>query len=115
MSLPLYIDHNVPDAVAAGLRRRSVDVLVAQDDGYDHAPDDQLLQRATDLGRIVFTQDEDFLVLAPRWNAAGRHFAGIVYAHQLRATIGQLVDDLQLIVEVISADEIRDQVIYLPL
>ena len=115
MSLPLYIDHNVPDAVARGLRRRSVDVLVAQDDGYDRAPDEQLLQRATDLGRIVFTQDDDFLALAPRWNAADRHFAGIVYAHQLRATIGQLVDDLQLIVEVMSEDEIRDRVIYLPL
>lgn len=115
MSLSLYIDHNVPDAVARGLRRRSVDVIVAREDGYDRAPDDQLLQHASDLGRIVFTQDEDFLVIGPQWNAIGRHFAGIVYAHQLAVTIGQIVNDLELLVEAMPADEIRDRVIYLPL
>lgn len=78
MSLSLYIDQHVKDAVPRGLQRRGVDVLMAREDGYDRAPDDQLLQRATDLDRIVFTQDEDFLALGPQWNAVGRHFAGIV-------------------------------------
>jgi hypothetical protein len=115
LSLSLYIDHNVPDAVARGLRRRSVDVIVAREDGYDRAPDDQLLQHATNLGRIVFTQDEDFLVLGPQWNAAGRRFAGIVFAHQRAVTIGHIVTDLQLIVEAMPPEEIRDRIVYLPL
>jgi hypothetical protein len=115
VSLSLYIDHHVADAVARGLRRREVDVIVAREDGYDRAPDDLLLQHATELGRIVFTQDEDFLVLGPEWNAAGRQFAGIVFSHQLGVTIGRIVNDLHLIVEAMPAEEIRDRVIYLPL
>ena len=56
----------------------------------------------TELGRVVFTQDDDFLVLADQWNSKGRHFAGIVYAHQLRVTVGQIIAELQLIVEAVT-------------
>jgi predicted nuclease of predicted toxin-antitoxin system len=115
VSLPLYLDHHVRGAVTRGLRRRGIDVLTAFDDGRAEAADEELLARATDLGRIVFTQDDDFLSLADEWQRTARHFAGLVYAHQLQATVGQIVADLQLIVEAVTPDEMRDSVLFLPL
>jgi hypothetical protein len=43
VSVPLYLDHNVRAAVAAGLRRRGVDVLTAHDDGAAELDDESLL------------------------------------------------------------------------
>ena len=40
-------------AVTTALRLRSVDVLTAQEDGAATLDDDRLLQRATELGRIL--------------------------------------------------------------
>ena len=115
MSLSLYMDHQVPAAVTRGLRRRGVDVLTAFEDGHAKLPDDQVLARAHQTERALFTQDDDYLVLAHAWQSAGRHFSGIVYAHQLHVTIGQIIADLQLIVEAATMDEIRDTVIFLPI
>ena len=115
MSLPLFMDHHVHSGITKGLRRRGIDVLTADEDGRASAPDDQLLERSTELGRPIFTQDDDFLEIADRWQQAGRHFAGVIYAHQLRVTVGQIVADLQLICEASAAHELYDTVIFLPL
>lgn len=69
MSLPLYMDHNVIGAITSGCRRRGLDVLTAFEDGRADRPDEEVLQRATDLGRIVFTQDVDFVCLTGEWIA----------------------------------------------
>lgn len=59
MTVALYMDEHVPRAITVGLRLRGVDVLTAQDDGQRHMPDDILLDRASDLVRVLFSQDED--------------------------------------------------------
>jgi predicted nuclease of predicted toxin-antitoxin system len=55
------MDVHVPAAITAGLRQRKIDVLTSQDDGTVRFTDNELLMRATDLGRVLFTQDADFL------------------------------------------------------
>ncbi len=115
MSLCFYLDHHVPMAIAAGLRQRQIDVLTAQEDGRADWDDHQLLERAFELGRVVFTQDRDFLVLAADWQRQRRAFAGMVYGHQLRVTIGGAVQDLALIATLISPDDMRNRVEFLPL
>jgi predicted nuclease of predicted toxin-antitoxin system len=72
----------------AGLTLRGVDVLTVQDDNYQQADDPVVLDRAMALGRVVFTQDEDFLRESHQRQATGEDFAGVVYAHQLNVTIG---------------------------
>lgn len=57
MTLRLYMDHHVPAAITEGLRSRGVDVLTALDDGTEEFEDPPLLQRATELDRVLFTQD----------------------------------------------------------
>ena len=61
MSLGLYMDVHVPLAITRGLRRRGVDALTAQQDGATRLPDPHLLNRAMELGRLFFSQDEDLV------------------------------------------------------
>ena len=72
MSVALYFDVHVRQAVTDGLRLREVDVLTAQEDGMATIDDPVLLDRAMALGRIIFTQDEDFLREAHRLYGSGR-------------------------------------------
>ena len=59
-------------------------------------------------GRVIFTQDDDFLRLA----AQGHEHAGIVYAHQ-RTAIGDIVRGLVLICNVLSAEEMSGNIEFL--
>ena len=53
MTLRLYMDHNVPDGITAGLTRRGVDCVTALSDGTTRLEDENLLQRASDIGRVL--------------------------------------------------------------
>ena len=55
------MDVHVHAAITEGLRLRGVDVLTAQEDGGRRLRDPALLDRATALGRVLFTQDDDLL------------------------------------------------------
>jgi predicted nuclease of predicted toxin-antitoxin system len=111
----LYMDHHVPSAVTARLRRRGIDVLTAYEDGYAQATDEMVLQRATLLGRVVFTQDEDFLVIASQWRQAGRPFAGVVFGRQESINIGEAIEWLELVVQASEPEQMRDGVQFIPL
>lgn len=115
MSVRLYFDVHVRLAVANGLRLRGVDVLRAQEDGTTELADPQLLDRATELGRVLFTQDRDLLREATRRQRAGEHFSGIVYAHQLEGRIGDCVNNLEIIAKDSEPEEWIGRVEYLPL
>ncbi len=115
MSLSFYLDHHVPTAITNGLRQLQVNVLTVAEDGRADWDDDRLLERALELGRVVFSQDCDFLILAARWQQARREFAGMVYGHQLRVTVGGAVRDLALIASVMTQAEMRNRVEFLPL
>jgi predicted nuclease of predicted toxin-antitoxin system len=115
MTVALYMDVHVHRAITMGLRIRGVDVLTAQEDGYRQAGDDVLLDRATELQRVLFTQDEDLLAEAKRRQMQGAFFAGVIYAHQLRITIGRCVQDLELIASAANPEEMANRVEYLPL
>jgi hypothetical protein len=97
MPVALYMDQHVPGPITRQLRRRGVDVLTALEDGHDRTPDDELLEHIAAIGRVLFTHDIRFEALAESWQRQGKPFAGLIFAHPLRGTIGQLVRDLELI------------------
>ncbi|MEW6368176.1 MAG: DUF5615 family PIN-like protein [Acidobacteriota bacterium] len=115
MTLRLYMDEHVPVAIALALDLAGVDVLTVQDDGRRGRKDPELLHRARELGRVVFTQDEDFLREAHLWQEKGDPFLGVIYAHQLQMTIGEIVGDLELLAKVAEPHELTQYVQYLPL
>lgn len=115
MSVGLYMDVHVPAAITRGLRLRGVDVLTAQADGTAELEDAALLDRATAIGRVLFSQDDDLLAEATRRQRTGEAFGGVIYAHQLGITIGRAVQDLELLSQAGTAVEFANRVEYLPL
>ena len=98
-----------------GLRLRGVDVLTAHEDGASRLRDPALLDRATELERVLFTQDDDLLTEATWRQQQGRTLSGVIYAHQLRVSIGDCVRDLEIIVQVGEPEDMTGQTIFLPL
>ncbi len=115
MTLALYMDHHIPEAITSGLRRRGVDVLTAWEDETARVTDEVLLARATEVGRTLVSQDDDLLGIAAAWQTVGHPFAGLVYGHQLRLTIGQAVRDLALMAQVLEPEDMRNHIEFLPL
>ncbi len=115
MPIAFYMDHQVQSAISLGLRSRKVDILTAFEDGTSRWADTDLLDRATALGRVLFSRDEDFFGLATQRQAAGRFFGGVIYAHQFRLSIGECIEELEIIAKVGNSDDLRDKVVYLPL
>ncbi len=115
MTLALYMDENVHRGITSGLRQRGVDVLTVQEDGFSGSPDPIILDRATELQRILFSQDEDFLAEANRRQVEGANFPGVIYAHKLRVSVGDCVRDLEIIAKVSNPEDLARRVQYLPL
>lgn len=115
MPIPLYMDENVHRAITLGLRLRQVDVLTAQEDGRASFPDPELLDRATELQRLMFSQDTDLLAEAQLRQEQGIEFPGVVYAHQRNVSIGQCVRDLELIGWAGNPEDFKNRVQHLPL
>jgi hypothetical protein len=109
------MDVHVPRAVTTGLRLRAIDVLTAQEDGAAQLNEGRLLQRATELGRVLVSQDTDLLREGARLLRQPGAFFGIVNAHILEVTIGQMVEDLELTAKATSLEEWRGRIEYLPI
>lgn len=114
MPISFYMDHHVPKAITLGLRKRGVNVITAYEDQAAQMDDPVLLDRATQLKRILFTQDEDFLREGAKRLANGIYFVGIVYGHQ-ELSIGDCIRDLEVIAKAGASHEFENRVEYLPL
>jgi hypothetical protein len=86
--LPGYADVHVKGPITQGLRLRGMDVVTAQERGQDQEPDEVLLETATQEGRLILTNDKDFLKIHYDWMLAGKSHAGIVYWEQTMAIGG---------------------------
>jgi hypothetical protein len=106
--IAFYTDEHVGRSVAAGLRRRGVDVLTVPEAGTLGATDIDHLRFAAREGRVLFTQDDDFL----RLHAQGMRHGGIVYAKQ-HTPIGDIIRGLMLIYHVLSPADMHDHVEFL--
>lgn len=115
MSLSLYMDENVPRQITVGLRLRGIDVLSVQEDNRAGLPDPQVLDRATELHRLLFSRDDDLLVIAQQRQKTRQAFSGVVYSHPQAHGIGGCVKDLELIAKACTIEDCENQVQYLPL
>ena len=106
--IKFYTDEQVARAVIRGLRQRGVDVRTVVDAGLLGADDEEHLERATSEGRVIFTQDDDFL----RLHASGTNHAGIAYAPQ-QTPIGDILYGLMLIYQILEPEEMIGQVEFL--
>lgn len=94
------MDEHIPKAVTEGMRRRGVDVITVQELDLQAAEDVRHLERAARDGRVVVTQDADFL----RLRASGLPHRGIVYAHQ-QTPASPILRSLMPLHDVLSPDD----------
>lgn len=118
--LRFYTDTHIAKAVAVQLRTRNVDIVRCEEVGLAEAADLTHLQYATAEGRAIITHDQDFLILAAKWQAEGQPHGGIFFVQQyLQGNVGQMVKRLMEYVELIEAgagtvqDDIANQVTYI--
>ncbi len=109
------MDQHVPRAITVGLRLREVDVLTAHEDDMSHLDDPELLDRASELERVLFTQDDDLLAEAASRQREGIPFRGLIYAHQLRVPIGTCIHGLEIIAKAGEPQGLINCVQFLPL
>jgi len=114
MAIAFYMDQHVPRAITTGLRLREVDVITADEDGASRMDDLELLNRAGELGRVLFTQDDDLLAEATKRQREGIPFRGVIYAHQLRVSIGNCVHGLEIIAKAGEPEDLINRVEFLP-
>ena len=115
MAVALYMDVHIPRAITLALRLRDVDILTSQEDDTATLDDPLLLDRATSLNRVLFSADADLLAEAHSRQEQGIYFAGVIYAHFMRVSIGDCVNDLELIGKAGDFQDFENKVIYLPL
>ncbi len=108
------MDHHVHIGITKGLRARDVDVPTAYEDNLHEADDATLLNRAHELDRLLFTQDDDLLREATARQRADIPFVGVIYAHQ-SVPIGRIIDDLEIIVQAGRKEDTLNDIIYVPL
>jgi uncharacterized protein with PIN domain len=104
-----HLDEHVDPAVAYGLRLRGIDVTTTNDAGLLNASDERHLEFALREGRVIFTNDADFL----RSSAAGSLHAGIAYCSRTARSIGYIVRHLCLMHDCLAEDDMRGKVEYL--
>ena len=115
MSVALYMDVHVRRAVTVGLRMRGVDVLTSQEDGTTRLSDPDLRDRASSFQRVLFSQDDDLLVEATRRQHAGIPFVGVIYCHQLRLSVGGIIENLEILAQCLNPPDFDNRVEFLPL
>jgi hypothetical protein len=104
-----YLDENMNVEIAEQLKRIGIDAITARDLDQLGDSDKNHLQRATQMGRVLCTQDHDYL----RMNAAGVEHSGIAFGEQYLATIGGWVKALRRLHETTTAEEMVGQVRFL--
>ena len=105
-TIRFHLDEHVPHGVAHGLRQLAIDVTTTTDANLVGAEDVDQLAYALAQGRVIFTEDDDFLILA----ASGAVHAGLAYCHQNTRSIGQIIRALELIWQVYEPDEMKNKV-----
>lgn len=105
----LHLDEHVDPALAHALHRRRVDVTTTAEAGLRGASDRVQLAFAEVEGRVIVTNDSDFL----RLHRAGISHAGIAFYGPKRRSIGSLVRAVMMLWETRGASEMRNQVHFL--
>jgi hypothetical protein len=111
------VDEDFNHDLVRGLLRRSpgTDLARVQDVGLRGATDDAVLARAGLEGRVVLTHDMATLIArAYERVQSGQSMPGVIAVSQT-SPVGQVIEDLLLVVRCSTPEDWTNQVKYLPL
>jgi hypothetical protein len=102
------LDENLSPKIAEQLRQRGIDAVCVRDLDLLEDADANHLVRATEMGRVLVTSDVDFLRLA----ATGLQHLGIVFGIQQDHSLGDWVNNLEILCFIYSHEEMVNHVEY---
>jgi hypothetical protein len=109
----LYIDEDVHESVASALRRRGYDIVSVREADRRGFSDTEQLAYAVEQGRALFSFNaSDYIALHLEYLTRGQEHAGVIVSKQI--PIGETVRRLLILLDRVSADEIRNQLRWLP-
>ena len=109
----LYIDEDVHESIAPALRRRGYDVLTVREAHRRGLSDAEQLVYAIAEGRSLCSFNvADYIVLHLEYLSQDREHAGIIISKQI--PISEAVHRILILLDQVSADEIRNQLRWLP-
>jgi len=107
-AIRFYTDEHIATAVIRGIRRHGIEVLSVPDTGMFGATDDEHFMRAQADGRVIITQDQDFLAIAANNPGHG----GIIFAAQ-SVRIGAMIAGVVRIHQTLDPPDMIGRVEYL--
>jgi predicted nuclease of predicted toxin-antitoxin system len=111
------VDEDFNNDLVRGLLRRSpgVDLLRVQDLDLRGATDEAVLARAASEGRVVLTHDVSTLIAQAYHRVrVGQRMPGVIAVSQT-SPVGQVIEDLLLVVECSTPEDWTNLVRYIPL
>lgn len=115
--LRLASDADVHGDIVRGLHRRrpDIDLIRVQDALPDRTPDQEVPAWAAAENRVLITNDRNTMVGFAHQRVASAEPVSGVIATTNDQSIGEAIDDILLIAECMSEEEIREQVVvFLP-
>jgi len=112
MQMKLYLDENVPEAIAAALHLRGYDVSTTKDAGKKAASDRDQLRYASLQKRVLFTFNvPDFAELHNEFLREGQHHSGIILSKQLPVSV--IVKRLLKLLSLLTSEDIENNILWL--
>jgi predicted nuclease of predicted toxin-antitoxin system len=115
--LRLLADEHVPSALVRGLasRQPDLDIVRVQDVGLRTRDDETLLDWGARNGRVLLSEDRRTLAgFANGRIAGGRPFAGLIL-YDLATSTDRLIEDILIVANACSPDDLATQIFYVPL
>ena len=107
--LRFHLDESCDPRLAHGLRIRGVDATTSQEAGLLGRLDSEQIAFAHRESRVLVTHDDDFL----KFQSQGVEHSGIIYCHQRRHSLGEIVRRLALVWESKEPQELKNRIHYL--
>ena len=103
-----YTNESVNVAISEGLKRRGIKILSARDAGNLGLSDEEQLNYAAKNNFVIVTHDDDFLTMAIKYD-----HKGIVYVHQQKYGVGDLIRKLKLLWDIAEQKDMANHVEFL--
>lgn len=106
--LRFHLDEQVDSAIARALRSAGIDATTTEDTGLRSSDDADQLAFANADGRVLVTDDADFLHAA----ADGASHKGIVFCHRRFRTMGDIIRTLVGLYQTYTPEELHNRVVH---
>ncbi len=111
--LKIYTDENVDVRIAEGLRKRGIKAFSSLEKGNTGITDLEHFEYAVDKKAVIFTHDHHFLEIAKTLTMEGKIHYGVIFVEMNKWSIGECIKRLSLYADVLSDEDMINQVEFL--